>query len=212
MHRRLGGMHRRLGASQSARSQPWPTAKSGADGFTEIERAVVTDPQNPTHPKQADDPSSIPLLTDILVPGRPSTERRAETASAAPVASSASTATEAEGHHEAAPLPGPAATVPAPSMRESVATRESTAAQEDHGLDERDIDVIAERLRARFSNYLRDEGRGMIEARCRDALQEHTNWLLRQVTREIALALESEVTGWVRDAVRAELAAHRSRR
>ena len=79
-------------------------------------------------------------------------------------------------------------------------------------LSERDAEQLAERLRVRFAGYLREEGRGVIEARCREALQEHTSWLVRQVTREVALALEGEVVGWVRDAVREELAAHRASR
>jgi hypothetical protein len=69
-----------------------------------------------------------------------------------------------------------------------------------------DADAIAERLRGRFASYLMGEGRGFIEARCRDALQDHTNWLVNQITREVALALEVEVAGWVREAVREALA------
>lgn len=69
-----------------------------------------------------------------------------------------------------------------------------------------DADVIAERLRGRFAGFLTGEGRGIIEARCRDALQDHTSWLVNQITREVALALETELTGWVREAVDQELA------
>jgi hypothetical protein len=43
-------------------------------------------------------------------------------------------------------------------------------------------------------------------------VQEHTNWLVRQVTRDVVIALEAEVTSWVRDAVREELARHTSQR
>ncbi len=57
-----------------------------------------------------------------------------------------------------------------------------------------DAEVIAERLRGRFAGFLTGEGRGIIEARCRDALQEHTTWLVSQITREVALALETEMT------------------
>ncbi|WP_175425521.1 DUF2486 family protein [Trinickia violacea] len=71
-----------------------------------------------------------------------------------------------------------------------------------------DADIIAERLRGRFASYLMGEGRGFIEARCRDALQDQTNWLVNQITREVALALEVEVAGWVREAVREALAKH----
>jgi hypothetical protein len=69
-----------------------------------------------------------------------------------------------------------------------------------------DAEVIAERLRGRFAGFLTGEGRGIIEARCRDALQEHTTWLVTQITREVALTLETEVSGWVRDAVEEEIA------
>jgi hypothetical protein len=68
-----------------------------------------------------------------------------------------------------------------------------------------DADVIAERLRGRFAGFLTGEGRGIIEARCRDALQEHTTVLVSQITREVALTLETEMTGWVREAVEEEI-------
>jgi hypothetical protein len=69
-----------------------------------------------------------------------------------------------------------------------------------------DADAIAERLRARFAGFLAGEGRGIIEARCRDALQDHTARLVNQITREVALSLETEMSGWVRDAVEEEMA------
>jgi hypothetical protein len=71
----------------------------------------------------------------------------------------------------------------------------------DNAVTAADADAIVERLRGRFASYLMGEGRGFIEARCRDALQDHTNWLVNQITREVALALEVEVAGWVREAV-----------
>jgi hypothetical protein len=36
-------------------------------------------------------------------------------------------------------------------------------------------------------------------------LQEHSTWLVSQITREVALALETELTQWVREAVADEL-------
>jgi len=68
-----------------------------------------------------------------------------------------------------------------------------------------DADVLAERLRGRFSTYLKGDGRNLIEARCRDAFQDHTTWLVNQITREVALALETEMLIWVREAIREEL-------
>jgi hypothetical protein len=68
-----------------------------------------------------------------------------------------------------------------------------------------DADVLAERLRGRFATYLKGDGRNLIEARCRDAFQDHTTWLVNQITREVALALETEMLNWVREAIREEL-------
>nr|WP_254902599.1 DUF2486 family protein [Trinickia caryophylli] len=115
--------------------------------------------------------------------------------------------------HARAPLadmqsvpPPPGAPVPEST---GVSPEEEAAFPASAELSARDAEHLAERLRVRFAGYLREEGRGVIEARCRDALAEHTSWLVRQVTREVTLALEGEVAGWVRDAVREELAAHR---
>jgi len=71
-----------------------------------------------------------------------------------------------------------------------------------------DADVLAERLRGRFATYLKGEGRNLIEARCRDAFQDHTTWLVNQITREVALALETEMVSWVREAIHEELVKH----
>ncbi|AXF21449.1 DUF2486 domain-containing protein [Burkholderia pyrrocinia] len=80
------------------------------------------------------------------------------------------------------------------------------------GLTPEDAQHIAERLRNRLTNYLTGEGRETIEARCRDALHDHSAWLVGQITREVALALETEVMDWVRDAVDEEIARRRAGR
>jgi hypothetical protein len=69
-----------------------------------------------------------------------------------------------------------------------------------------DADAIAERLHGRFRGFLTGEGRGIIEARCRDAVQQHTSQLVSQITREVAQTLEAEMTDWVREAVEEEIA------
>jgi hypothetical protein len=102
--------------------------------------------------------------------------------------------------------PGPEPADPIEAFGPSSAfhfSRASASAQPVHNLD---ADVLAERLRGRFASYLTGEGRAVIEARCRDALQDHTTWLVNQITREVALALETEMTGWVREAVNEEIA------
>ena len=141
------------------------------------------------------DPNSIPMLTDVIVPGRPPLGRPGETHAQAQV----------ETPHE--PLPASQPTAQPGAYTPPAASLGGAAP-----LDAREIEFIAERLRGRFANYLRQDARAVIEARCRDAIEEHTNWLVRQVSREVMSALEQEVAGWVRDAVSEELARHTSRR
>ncbi|MCC8391741.1 DUF2486 family protein [Paraburkholderia sp. MMS20-SJTR3] len=147
---------------------------------------------------------SIPLLQEIIQPGRAPRTGDASGASAAPDVfdrSEPSIPLEAgatvppdiggEGAHDAATHPR----VP-----------EAAAAQ-----PELDADALAERLCGRLEGFLAGEGRGLIDARCRDAVQQHTNLLVARVTREVARVVEAELSGWVREAVREELARHAGR-
>ena len=118
---------------------------------------------------------SIPVLTNVFVPGDP---RRARAAPPMALSLDEQTATAGRG---AAAFAAPAA-------------------------EGRDADVLVERLRGRCLTWLAGEGRTVVEARCRAALQEHSDWLVGQITREVGLALESELAGWVRDAIRDEAA------
>ncbi|SAL36603.1 hypothetical protein AWB64_03722 [Caballeronia sordidicola] len=127
---------------------------------------ITTAPDTAESPDNFD--SSIPVLTDVIVPGRP------ERARVAPRA-------------------------PEPVLSQVALSDEVT-----RGTD-RDADQIAERLRGRFTHFLTGDGRALIEERCRESLQEHSTWLVSQITREVALALETELTEWVREAVADEL-------
>jgi hypothetical protein len=168
------------------------------------------------------DPDSIPMLTDVIVPGRPPLARpggiHADPAAVADeqrLSGERAMAQTAVGTpSERAVTPQPAVSFERPDAGMSAAAEPvSTAtASTSPALDHREVDLIAERLRTRFASYLRQDARGVIEARCKDAVQEHTNWLVRQVTRDVVIALEAEVTSWVRDAVREELARHTSQR
>jgi hypothetical protein len=150
----------------------------------------VPDPNHPNDP-------SIPVLTDVLVSGDAARVRstRPQEPEAAPPAAGA-VAQQAE--------PAPAAGAVAQQAEPPPAA--GAVAQQAEPPPTYDADLIAERLRGRFANYLTGDGRGIIEARCRDALQEHTSWLVSQITREVALALETEVAEWVREAVKEEIA------
>jgi hypothetical protein len=134
---------------------------------------------DPNHP-------SIPVLTDVLVSGD---------------AARARSTPPQEPQEPEAPSPAAGSVVqqaePPPAAGSVVQQAEPPPTY--------DADLIAERLRGRFANYLTGEGRGIIEARCRDALQDHTSWLVSQITREVALALETEVAEWVREAVKEEI-------
>ncbi|MCA8296151.1 DUF2486 family protein [Burkholderia sp. AU30198] len=121
---------------------------------------------------------------------------RSSLADDAPQHAFAAVAHEAIGHAREAHLPEAVVPAAAPQPDTQAAA----------GLTPEDAQHIAERLRNRLTNYLTGEGRDAIEARCRDALNEHSAWLVGQITREVALALETEVMDWVRDAVDEEIA------
>ncbi|WP_323120982.1 DUF2486 family protein [Burkholderia alba] len=151
---------------------------------------------------------TLPVLTDVLVPGKPALARAGE----APV----------DAWAQAVPTPDvPAVELPtafvAPTTfadelpashpaPDSVAQPALQSATVDAAVTDADAQRIADRLRSQVTRYLTGEGRGLIEARCRDALQDHSTWLVSQITREVALALETEVTRWVKDALDDELA------
>ncbi|WP_345813164.1 DUF2486 family protein [Paraburkholderia sp. PREW-6R] len=197
------------------RAQPHPASN---------EAAVAADPSTPREPSFASEPAFAPQARHPQEPAlMPRPSRAAEPVSAPAYphepdrghlprrvpsgqASQANQANHAAGQEAAlagvfdrvepvTPLEA-GATVPPDIAQDAAATPPS----------ELDADVIAERLRGRFAGFLTGEGRAMIEARCRDALQDHTSWLVSHITREVALTLETEMTGWVREAVAEEIA------
>ncbi|MEQ5841485.1 DUF2486 family protein [Paraburkholderia acidicola] len=161
------------------------------------------------------DDHSIPLLTDILVPGNPTHARAPQWAPAghAPFEAGGGFATDsaigplsASAAPAAVPDAPVASFVAPPSVAPALVAADLRNSYDSHDAYAYDPEALAERLRGRFASYLTGEGRSVIETRCRDALQEHSTWLVNQITREVALALETELTGWVRDAVRDEMA------
>ncbi|AOK30375.1 hypothetical protein WS67_22875 [Burkholderia singularis] len=68
---------------------------------------------------------------------------------------------------------------------------------------------IAERLQDRLHAYLAGDGRELVEARCRDALQVHTARLVGQIAGEVSRVLETEIAAWVAQEIDAALAHHR---
>ena len=154
--------------------------------------------------------TSIPVLQDVLLPGNPAHGRAG--AGVVPPA----TAEPGEGVtvHAVTPAqvqafetPEPPAPFELPEAPEPFEPNSAFhfARASTSPVQSLDADVLAERLRGRFASYLTGEGREVIEARCRDALQDHTTWLVSQITREVALALETEMTNWVREAVDEEM-------
>jgi hypothetical protein len=162
--------------------------------------------------------TSIPVLDEVLVPGKPEQARAprgtgetqpqaAEPADGVTVHAVTPAQVQAFELPEP-PAPDELAKAPEPAPFEPATAFHFSRAQAAPAVPvtNLDADVLAERLRGRFASYLTGEGRAVIEARCRDALQDHTTWLVNQITREVALALETEMTGWVREAVEEELA------
>ncbi|WP_186107472.1 DUF2486 family protein [Burkholderia gladioli] len=65
---------------------------------------------------------------------------------------------------------------------------------------------IAERLQGRVADYLSGEGRALIDARCREAVQQHAVWLVGEVSQQVVTALAPEFERWVAEAVDEALA------
>jgi hypothetical protein len=162
---------------------------------------------------------TVELPGDSDAPAQPAAAGHvvAEEAAATPAPLRSVLADDAPSQPElaAAPLDDatlPQALVPAAAAAAALADRPADASPPPLGapaaaaaLTPEDAQHIAERLRNRLTNYLTGAGRDAIEARCRDALHDHTAWLVGQITREVALALETEVMEWVRDAVDEEI-------
>ena len=151
--------------------------------------------------------TSIPVLKDILVPGKSTYARTAHAATGEPpdgaIVHAVTSAQVRSFELPEPPAPFELQQEPEPFEPSSVFHFPRAPAAHAPSLD---AEGLAKRLRGRFASYLTGAGRDLIEARCRDALQDHTTWLVTQITREVALALETEVTGWVREAVEEEIA------
>ncbi|KVE96639.1 DUF2486 family protein [Burkholderia vietnamiensis] len=152
---------------------------------------------------------TVELPGDSDAPAQPAAAGHvvAEEAAAAPAPLRSVLADDVPSQSEFAAAPLDDATLP-----QALADQPADASQPPLGapataaaLTPEDAQHIAERLRDRLTNYLTGAGRDAIEARCRDALHDHTAWLVGQITREVALALETEVMEWVRDAVDEEI-------
>jgi pyruvate/2-oxoglutarate dehydrogenase complex dihydrolipoamide acyltransferase (E2) component len=160
-----------------------------------------------SHSNESSSPDAIPVLSDVIVQGDPTQGRDvpelvdilpdeplarpplAERA-APPPAVAGPAAAAAQGQAQTQTEAQAAASAPAPAAPST---------------PDYDADLLAERLRGRFASFLTGEGRTLIEARCRDAIQEHNTWLVGQVTREVSMLLETEVSVWIREAIREEL-------
>jgi uncharacterized protein DUF2486 len=159
---------------------------------------------------------AIPVLSDVIVHGDPAQGRDVpelvdilpdEPAFARPPAAERATPPHAASQPAAAASQAQAQQqTHAQSAALDQTTVQSTApAPAAPAMPDYDANLLAERLRGRFASFLTGEGRTLIEARCRDAIQEHNTWLVGQVTREVAMLLETEVSVWIRDAIREEL-------
>jgi hypothetical protein len=60
---------------------------------------------------------------------------------------------------------------------------------------------FAERMRGQLNDYLRKDGRGLIELRCRSMLETHTAQMVEQISAEVTLMLEIQIRQWIYEAV-----------
>ncbi len=60
---------------------------------------------------------------------------------------------------------------------------------------------FAERLRGQLNDYLRKDGRDLIELRCRKLLDEHASKIVEQIAGEVTLMLEIQIRQWVYEGV-----------
>ncbi|KAG8152263.1 DUF2486 family protein [Burkholderia catarinensis] len=201
-------------APGAAGSAPVDSMKSVADP-----ESVVVEPVPTPHVPAVELPGDVATAAAAAVgetdaPAEPGASERvvAEDAAAMNAPLRSSLTDDVPQHAFAAVAREAVGQAPETAMPEAVVPSE--APQPDGGaaagLTPEDAQRIAERLRNRVTNYLTGAGREAIEARCRDALHEHSAWLVGQITREVALALETEVMDWVRDAVDEEIARRRA--
>jgi hypothetical protein len=217
-------LHEILVPGRAAPAHPAPEGQTAAGPDALREPGFKTEPVFSPQPAHADEPRPPAEAEPVLAPQpvlAPEETRSPEPVLSPKPAHEAARGTEPGPAHAFAPEPLTALeaapvsagvfdrTEPAPPLEAGATvppdigrdTESSALLQADL-----DADAIAERLRRRFAGFLTGDGRGVIEARCRDALQEHTTVLVSQITREVALTLESEMAGWVREAVEEELA------
>ena len=173
------------------------------------------------------DDAAIPVLSDVLESGNPAPVHELAVAAlpddaAIPVLSDVLAAGNPAHAADVIVEPVPTLHVPAVELQPAALVADEVAAMAapvasaptahdvPPALAPEDAQHVAERLRDRLTAYLTGEGREAIEARCRDALHDHTAWLVSQITREVVLALETEVMEWVRDAIDDEIARRRT--
>ena len=83
----------------------------------------------------------------------------------------------------------PVARVPEPSLRQPA------------GLSLDGAGEFAERLRGRLNDYLRKDGRDLIELRCRKMLDDHAAKMVEQIAGEVTLMLEIQIRQWVYEGI-----------
>ncbi|MFC0397787.1 DUF2486 family protein [Paraburkholderia rhizosphaerae] len=154
----------------------------------------MSHPNDPSSPETA-----IPVLSEVIVQGDPAQAR--DLPELSDVLSEEPAFVTPPASAQAQTAPAASAAAPASGAPATAASTAPTAPS----TPDYDADLIAERLRGRFASYLTGEGRTLIEARCRDAIEDHTTWLINQITREVAFALETEMAVWIREAIREEL-------
>jgi len=86
-------------------------------------------------------------------------------------------------------------------MSEAAARPPEPTLRTQPGLSLDDAGEFAERLRAQLNDYLRKDGRDLIELRCRKILDEHAAKMVDGIAAEVTLMLEIQIRQWVYEGI-----------
>ncbi|WP_158897828.1 DUF2486 family protein [Burkholderia sp. L27(2015)] len=138
---------------------------------------------------------AVPVLTEVLATGDPAKARAGvqgvlgQTAGGSgfnPTSNTASSVGPAAPFSSAYASPGPRE--PAMPLQAPELTMDSAG-------------DFAERMRGQLNDYLRKDGRGLIELRCRSMLETHTAQMVEQISAEVTLMLEIQIRQWIYESV-----------
>jgi len=143
--------------------------------------------------------AAVPVLTEVLATGDPAKARAGvqgvlgQTAGGSGANLGSNPGSNTGSSAAAAPFSSAYATPGGP--------REPAMQPQAPGLTMDSAGDFAERMRGQLNDYLRKDGRGLIELRCRSMLETHTTQMVEQISAEVTLMLEIQIRQWIYESV-----------